>query len=172
VNIFDDYMPDRSIVFQHNGDRWWTDTHIAVRVRQDIPGVTDLAEGQWIGGSQEDEDGDETWEYERVGSCESLDLWWLDRPAAIGYTGVPALWISGIAGSGEVRVLAQCGDVWVDRILLGVAGHVLGEPIVGLGIKGNYDPVAIWTDSGFSGVVMPVRVDNPIDLIPMTWGTW
>jgi hypothetical protein len=68
-------------------------------------------------------------------------------------------------------VLAEFDDVFVDRVLLGVAEHVLAERIVGLGIDGAHDPISLWTRSGFRGKVMPVRVTSQDDLVPMTWGT-
>jgi len=72
---------------------------------------------------------------------------------------------------GEVCVLAQCGETFVNRVLLGIAEYVMDERIVGLGTDGAHKPISLWTTEGFRGKVMPASVSSREDLVPMTWGT-
>lgn len=172
MQFFDDYMPYRSVAFTHNDWRWWSNTYLIVPVKRDIPGVTDLADGLYWREDEMDEDGYEGCEYDRSGDApiETLEQL-LESQTPINYTDIPSLWVSYLDNDGQATVLAQCGDVYVNRMLLGIAEYVMAERLVGLGIDGPHDPISLWTDGGFQGKVMPVRVTSPDELMPMTWGT-
>jgi hypothetical protein len=150
-------------LFDHDGQRWFTDSYSMVPVRC-VPAGFPTKSGYWrLEDDPDDEEGWGTQDYRMVkedwDSRVATDLWKRVSPRTVDRTDAQ-LFMWPLDRDPSVIVYEQCAGVMLNRLYLEAAAAIAERPIDGYGISGPLDVVTLYGGDELVGYMMPVRSDR------------
>lgn len=155
------FTPETAYVFDHGGQRWWSETHLMLPMPKGFP-ATFPEPGRYV---LNDQDRPDYWQDK-----------WEPEPRTIAITepiernvdrGKQRLLAGLVDTFGRACVYLNLDGHFVNRIYVDIAEQLVERRVIGFGTKYGPTPVTMYSDTDVVGFIMPVRINSLDELIDL-----